>query len=327
MTTTFAKSESVYQCDVCTRKIRVPSNRKGLEIVHNCIITADCKGSLHRVMIAKEINDTPAFTPELPGVQDWVERNVLFTFTQPVQSNKWIVTHNLGNIPNVFAYVERQENNSTVLKEIEPKSITPIDGNIIEVLFDQAEKGLAQCIASASQNYINPTTSTTSTINNVQLTNNGELTIATLAQDASVNLKLTYNSPTSTSPVLIEYLNLTDTTIESAWNGISTIIINGKKYIVRSFNIVTTPMAPSYFQSGTIGDGSTVYFMDIQAIGNVLILLSNSPHAAVDRVNSKYIDVAAIGGTQSQIYYNNGNLFAASTIVKDTYPPIIIIDQ
>jgi len=102
------KGENVYRCDVCSRKIRVLADRDGIDVVQRCTITYGCRGKLHRVLDSAEINDTPAFPVELPGVADWYQRKIEYTHTQPIKSTRWVVKHNLSNKPLVYAYTSRQ---------------------------------------------------------------------------------------------------------------------------------------------------------------------------------------------------------------------------
>lgn len=102
------KGESVYKCDTCNRKIRVATARDGIDVVQRCTITFGCKGKLLRVRDTKEVNDTPAFPEEIPGVRDWFQRRVVYTHNQPIRTKMWIIKHNLQNKPIVYAYVSRQ---------------------------------------------------------------------------------------------------------------------------------------------------------------------------------------------------------------------------
>lgn len=102
------KGESVYQCDVCSRKIRVLTSREGIDVVQRCTITYGCRGRLHQLRDAKEINSTPAFPTEVAGVQDWFQRKVVYSHTQPIRMKTWTIKHGLANKPLVYAYTSRQ---------------------------------------------------------------------------------------------------------------------------------------------------------------------------------------------------------------------------
>ena len=325
MAKVLVRGDAVYECDVCKRRVRVPAQRRGIDVVQRCIVTNNCQGKLHRIRLTKEINETPAFPPEVAGLQDWSQRRILHIHEQQVQSAKWIVNHDLANNPNIYVYVTRQASNTEVDVPVKPKQINIIDLNTIEIVFDQAERGLAQCIASASKNLTNPiaTAGVAATSTDVCLTNKSEITIATADTADNVNLILTFNSPSSTLPVVLEYTGINKPSVYSAWNDAEFVIINGRRYRVRSFNIVTTNPAPTYFGQGAIASGSSVVVSNALKANEVMILLAKPPHAVADKVTQNYIDCSNLTGTP-YLYLNQGELYAQPTVIKSTYPPIIV---
>lgn len=325
MAKVLVRGDSVYECDVCKRRIRVPSQRRGIDVVQRCVITNNCQGKLHKIRLTKEINETPAFPTEVIGLQDWAQRRILHSHEQPVQSAKWVITHNLANSPNVYVYVYRQVDGKEVTVSTKPLSVNVIDANTVEVTFSQAERGLAQCIATASKNLTNPnaTAGVAVAADDFLLTNNGEITIATLSDADFTTLGLTYKSPSSTLPVSLEYTGISTPSVSSAWSDADYVILNGRRYRVRSFNIITSDPAPTYFSQGAIANGSPVVVSSQPKVGEVVILLSTSPFATADKVYQKYIDCSTLGNV-SYLYYNQGNMYAQPKIVKNTYPPIIV---
>lgn len=325
MAKVLVRGDAVYECDVCKRRIRVPSQRRGIDVVQRCIITNNCQGKLHRIRLTKEINETPAFPVEIAGVQDWVQRRVLYSHKQPVQSAKWVVTHNLANNPNIYVYVTRLVDNKEVDVSIVPKKITVIDINTIEVLFDQAERGTAQCIASASKNLTNPSIVTGVAVNSNDhlLTHRSELTIATTDFSDNINLELTFNSPSSTLPVVLEYTGINKASVSSAWSDADTVVISGRRYRIRSFNILLSGPGPEAFGLGAIASGSSVVVSTPLKANEVVILLANQPFASADKITQKYIDCVNLT-TTPRLYLNQGELYAAPAVVRNTYPPIIV---
>ena len=120
MTQILIKGESVYQCDVCSRKIRVLTSRTGIDVVQRCTITYGCRGRLHQLRDAKEINSTPAFPSEVAGVQDWFQRRVEYTHTQQIGTKTWTINHELANKPLVYAYVLKQTEASETVSVTAP---------------------------------------------------------------------------------------------------------------------------------------------------------------------------------------------------------------
>ena len=327
------KGESVYKCSVCSRSVRVPTNKQGMDVLQRCIITYNCQGKLHRVTLAKEINETPAFPPEVQNVSDWFQRKVLYTHEQPVQSMTWTIKHNLANRPKIYLYVNRIIGGEETLVKVDAKTEMTIDLNTVQVTFEIAESGLAQCIALASQNSTNPTatSATVGSTDAVQITSDtGEITIATLTEDALVGVGITYRTSGTEIDVAIDYAGI-DTTpsVESPWAGAGHLVINGKLYTVRSFNITKTPLAPAYFAAGAVPTGSTFFISTFSnappAPGQCLILLGRSPYATVDRIYDKYIDAASISSVAPQLFYSTGKAFTNPAVIRSTYPPILVV--
>ena len=327
------RGESVYQCDVCSRSIRVPTIKQGMDVLQRCIITYGCQGKLYRVTQAKQINETPAFPPEVEGVQDWFQRRVLYTHLQPVQAATWVIKHNLASRPVIHVYVNRIVDGEEQLVTFRPTTITTVDLNTIELTFDVAESGLVQCIALASQNATNPLSTAPTAASTVatQITSNtGELTLATLNSDPLVGLGLTYLTSGALANVTIEYAGIDAApSVESPWVGSQIAVINGKKYTIRSFNLTTTPLAPSYFGAGAVPNGSAFYVSSYNGAppttGEVLILLGRAPYASVDRITDSYIDLSHISTTAPELFYTTGVGYAQPSVIRSTYPPILVV--
>lgn len=317
------RGDAVYECDVCKRRVRVPTQRRGIDVVQRCIVTNNCQGKLHRIRLTKEINETPAFPPEVTGLQDWAQRKILYNHEQQVQSAKWTINHNLANNPNVYAYVVDDITEQSTLTK--PKQVNVIDLNTIELIFDEAKRGVAQCIASSSKNFANPNATAGVAVaeEDMLITHAGELTLATLDTSANTTLTMVYDSPSSTQPVSLEYTGISSPSISSAWNDADFVILNGRRYRVRSFNILTSNPAPTYFGQGAIASGSPVTITSALKANDTIILLAHTPFATADKVSQKYIDCVNLANV-AYLYYNAGNLYAKPAAIKNTYPPIIV---
>jgi hypothetical protein len=285
------------------------------------------------VTLTKDINETPAFPPEVQGVEDWFQRKVLYTHEQPVQSLTWTIKHDLQNRPKIHIYVNRIIDGVKTLVSSNPKTVTIIDLNTVQVTFDTAESGLAQCIALSSQNSTNPssTAATAASTTAVQITSDvGELTLATLSSSPLVALALTYRTSGIAQDVTIQYSGIDNVaSINSPWSGARNVVINGKKYTVRSFNLTTTPLAPAYFAAGDVPAGSAFYVSNYvgapPAAGECLILLGSPPYATIDRVYDKYIDVAYLNSDAPELFYTTGKGYAQPSVLRSTYPPVLVV--
>ncbi len=330
MTQVVIRGESVYECDVCNRRIRTPTNRYGLDVIQRCTITAGCQGKLHRVTAQKDINSTPAFPPEVAGLTDWFARNILYTHQQPIKTAVWVVQHNLQNIPTLHTFVHRTVNGEEVLVEQDPVRVDTIDANTTRLTFSAAESGQVQCVSLSTKNTTNydNTLAAASSTAGVQLTSDlGEITIATLDSSGTIDVTLTFLSSASTN---ITYGGVDDVpSIYSPWVGADSIIVNGKRYTVRSFNLTQTSPAPTYFSAGTIANGTAFYVsgMNNTPIGanDVLFLMSTSPHSNVDRMYDRYVDAASVSSTSPETFYEEGRGYVMSSVVRSTYPLILVV--
>lgn len=330
MTASLARTISVYQCDVCKRRHRTPSNRQGVDIIQRCIVTEGCKGKMHRVISQLEVNKTPVFAPGVTGLTDWSQRSVLYTHYQPITATTWVIEHKLGNKPNLYVYVMRAENgNDSKLVKTTDFTSNVVNDTTTIITFPNIEQGLVQCVSSMSKNLTNPDSSLSAVVDTdiIQLTHNGELTIATATSAAKVSFNLTYMSPAVPDPIYIEYINLGEPSLYSPWaaSNSENVVVNGKEYKVRSLNLATTQLAPTYFSSGLITSGSTVTVTSDLPPRTVLILLSHPPHAAADRIYDQYIDAANLTAHPPHLFYNDQELYADYSVLKNTYPPIIVV--
>lgn len=326
MTQVVIRGESVYECDVCTRKVRVPTNRHGLDVVQRCTITSGCQGKLHRVTSSKEIHKTPAFSPEVEGVQDWFARNIFYTHTQTVRASTWTIKHNLQNIPVLHTFVYRNVGDSSVLVDHIPDEVITVDANTTVVKFASAESGQIQCISPSSKNTINFDGLAPVVVpqDAIQISSDGgEITLATLLSAATVNIVLTFPG---VAPINVAYSDIDAVpSVNSAWVGASKVIVNGRQYSVRSFSLTSAPE----FVSGMVASGAAFYISTINGTpirtNDVLFLLSGTPHANVDRIYNKYVDAKAVSPTLPEIYYGEGKAHVLPSIVKPTYPLILVV--
>lgn len=319
MSQTRLRTPVAYKCDTCNRSIQLIENSFGLEIIQRCIITHNCQGKLRKLLTQKEIIEAPVLPPEVVNLQNWFQRPALFTFVQTIQSNTWKIVHNLGAKPIVQVQVYRENNK---LIDIIPKETKIIDLNTIELIFDRSESGIAQCINITSTNKkIDKELSFTNQI--LQLTNHGVLTLATQETAPLINLIGVFGE----QQIEIAYVAIPSiATVLSPWASVNRVFVNGKTYVVRSFDIVESPLAPSVFSANLINNGDSLYFKNLTETNEYLILLGRSPFETTDRIYDKFIDLALINKINPELFYNRGEIYANLSIIKETYPPIFIVD-
>lgn len=323
------RGDVVYQCDTCTRRTRVPLNQYSFDVVQRCIITENCPGKLFPVKNVREINSTPAFPLEVPGLQDWFPRNILFNHPQTIANIEWTITHNLGSLPVVQILVNRQlnTNGEFVQVELAPDQFTVVmvDLNTVNVFFTRSESGIAQCIGTASQNLVNPQVINTTVVPDKLLTNVGEITIATASFAALISVTVVYKG--NVPDTIVSYVGIDAApSVNSPWVGADIVHIGGRNYAVRSFNILTNIPGPAYFSNGLISDGSPVYFTGFSPnINENFILLGNSPFGPVDRIPDQVIDISQIDSQNPATYYHLGNMYSNPSAIRSIYPPVIVV--
>lgn len=107
------KTVTVYQCDVCKRTTGVFQNTQGVDIVSRCIITQDCKGTLHKIG-EKQQPFLEASSPDPNGLEDWSQRPSYFKHTQQTPLRTWRIKHDLNGHPSVRTFVEQTSSVFTI---------------------------------------------------------------------------------------------------------------------------------------------------------------------------------------------------------------------
>lgn len=322
MTQIVIRGEVVYKCNICNRKIRVANNTRGLSVIYHCTITAGCKGKLNRVLTNKEILDTPAIPPEIPGVSDWFQRKLLYTHTQSVPSKEWTINHHLSNNPIFDVLINVGDAQRSYIPTIEP-----IDMDTTKLIFDKSYSGIAQAISLSSQQRI--TVPTVVTDDYVQVSNNsGLLTIATLDTSPILVAQVDYYTNTASNTSIHTIYNVDDNAqAASAWVDAQRVYINNHSYIVRTIDMVLDQYNYHYFTSNRIPSNSSIMFTTIDGLSitpkSVIILMSSSPYSNSDKIYDKiiYLDQVAI----NQLVYKNGAIFAHPSIIKNIYPYILVV--
>jgi hypothetical protein len=326
------RGESVYQCTVCRRKVRVPTNRKGLDVLSNCTITSNCKGALKRVSQIKEINNTPTLTPSIPGLADWVQHNTVYTHQQSVASNTWLIPHNLGGNPIIHVYINELVGSTVQLVPTSNFTSQRVDANHTSLVFSRAQSGEAQLVSLSSQNTINSlsTEIILPTTEDIQVsTDQGMLTVGTVLLDPIISLTIQFVI-TGKTPVDIVYDNLDNTpSIESPWAGWHFAYTNGRKYAIRSVDLTNHPNAINSFISGIIPpQGAAIYIKNINAgvpaPNDVILLGAKSPFGPTDRIYNEIVDFGKETAISANIRYSYSKVSALAASIKSVYPYIVV---
>ncbi len=292
-----------YQCSTCKRQIDLVQNQQGLEWVGHCNITLGCRGTLYQIDVKPDYTRGVP-TPDVQGLKNWVQRKVLFNFTQVVSRNTWIIQHNLGTAPSVVVYINQPtQDNPDAQVEILPEEIIYNTDDQLTLIFPTQYSGIAQCIArSSNPDLLQPRTvpPVVTEAPTIQLSNQGTLTIATKTSSVGnpTNLSVTLGYKLGSNAVLTEitYTASNVPSNQSPWSDTTTVIIKGKMYNVRSFNIQTAQTV-----SGEVSNGSTVQLLSINSTGTF-----NIP---VVSVASAPINQFVVAGDYS-LYFEENSLFS-----------------
>ena len=334
-----------YQCDICDRIIDLPQNKKGLEVIQRCTITDGCRGKLSQLAIKLD-HLRGNFPERVKNLNDFVQRQTLYNHQQAVKIDQWDIVHNLGVAPSIQVFVERPKDvnlneiditvidpNSLVeLFEIEPDSIEIVNGNRIKVNFEQPEKGIVQLIAKSTKpKVLDDSPVVDDVLPVIELTYNSELTIATKNDDVSINLVLTFKTPTGL--LYDKSYTINNVSINSAWSDFDEALIAGAKYTIRSFNFKDND--PIF--NTDIPSGSSVYIKSIDTEPStlpralerreVLGLLTNYPYEVQDKNVEQFVDFFSINENNlaSQIIFNENDLLIESKSLSSVFPAILRI--
>lgn len=322
----------VYKCDVCKREIELQRNLEGLERVQRCNITHGCRGKLYQVKLFSDYI-RGSLPPNVIGLDNWRQRRALYNFSQPIEQSEWTITHNLGTYPSISVFVNRPvEGDLTNQEEITPQDVVVVDQNTLRLIFDRPWSGIAQLVIRQSDpSLLQPITTTASikTITRQQISNLGEITIATrissVGELSNIAFQLTFVTPEGNIRT-VTYQADDQPSVNSAWLDYDKVIIRGKIYTIRSFTAVTSEMT-----TGSITNGSSVTFTGIddgssgvRSINSdeVLVMLATEPYTAFDKDTTHYIDTTVANQTNFAVFYDTGEFYSVVNVIQSTYPPI-----
>lgn len=339
-----------YQCNICNRQIDLVENSQGLTTFGKCVITNGCKGKLNKIKRNLD-NVREVFPPEISGLQDYVQRRALYTFTQTLPATSWTIEHNLGTSPAVDIYVNDVNGD---LGTLNPELYTTqlIDKNTISVAFNSSYTGMAQLISRSSVK-LQPKT-LTPVIAPVQVTANGVfifgvpkyltkfeypptlLPTPSLPYDLSmapIRIEVSIQRPNTEEEICTEYLDAT--LFDTPWNDWNEALVRKRKnYYLLSKNILefrtfgedTTTFAsiPDGTQLKiTRIDYGTGVLQPIDSEG-LLIFLSQSPFTSADKITNSVIDASdMVDNTIPYFEFRSTDFYVDSSCVEKTYPNIL----
>lgn len=321
------KGETVFQCDKCNRYTRQIMYENSINFLDVCNITQNCNGNLRPVTSQKVINKVPSLTPAVEGMEDWFQRQLLFTYEQTIGARVWEMTHDLGTVPILRVYI--MDENSQ-LRETQDY-VAQITNTTTTITFNIAQVGVAQlqALTHVDQELLQThqtVVDDTSISNRMQVTTSGEITLATASHSPIYSLTLTYTDSLGNT-FDVDYPAIDDNpSILSPWSSAKTVLINGKVLKVRSFSIYNTPNGTEFFESRQITGFQVKVGSDIanQPRNTNILLLTNAPYGVVDRDLTNIIDLSTINKINDGLILVNGEILRTKDSVVDLYPSKIV---
>lgn len=303
-----------FKCDTCDRVIDIIRNKQGLETFGRCNITNGCKGKLkfQQVLPNFIVGQLP---PDIEGLDNWVQRKLLYTHTQTVKRKEWTIKHFLATEPSIQTHIY----DGDVLVEIEPFEIITIDKNTSKVIFSQAYSGIAQCI-SRSTNIVQPISKTETIAQEETYTQASvdNVLIFASTDDLSVaNVRINWHDSKSNSLGFVDQIVEPNSTI-LPWGDYSTVLYKGKPYTIYTVDI-TPP--------NNADNGSSFYFTTDGGVfnpENSIVLFSKPPFSEFDIVKNKIFNMSSIDLSSTFLYssLHDGELFIGDSKIKKVYPPL-----
>ena len=307
-----------YKCDKCLRVIDIVRNVSGMETFGRCNITDGCKGKLKQQEILSNFI-TGSIPPEVEGLNNWVQRKLLYTHNQTVKRKEWTVKHFLATEPSIQVHVY----DGLVLVEITPTQIITIDKNTTKLVFTQAYDGICQCIAR-STNVVEPISKNSVAVKEeevfIQASVSNVLIFASLVDLLTPQAYVRVHWLDSKSNALgyIDQIVEPNSTILS-WGDFTKILYKGKQYTIYTINVVAPITADA---------GSSFYFDTY--MGNSfnpsssIVLFTDSPFSKFDIVKNKVFDMNTLDQTSSLMYssFHDGEMFIGDSKIKTVYPLI-----
>jgi hypothetical protein len=329
----------ILECTQCRRTIELVENPYGFETMGRCTITQDCRGFLFKVarLSGGVTNKIPDPVTEL---NDYLQRPMLYTHTQKINADRWIIPHNLGTAYTLRVYEEYIDGNQlTQYREIDDTTYTTseIDRYTTKIELNQPIKGLAQFISRGTQPIV-PTSSSlvlstiipeeTVVIGTYDNTAQGTEIIVAVNKTNYSNKSIGINIHLSTGTTIISN---SGPQYHPVWSQVEEISIGHTKY-----DVYGALLSDDVLQSVKIG--GTFYINDIttntstpttlitDVIDDVLLLYSMPPNdSSVDRELNSVIPISyAMGSSNYFLLRTDDGIEMYSSLHIDIFPPIKI---
>lgn len=309
-----------YQCTVCKRQNDLVQNQQGLDWIGHCNITLGCRGTLYQVEVHPDYI-RGSIPPSVIGLKNWVQRKVLFNFTQTIARTSWTITHDLGTQPSVEIFVNSPtQTNPKNQVQILPEEIIYNTDDTLTLMFPVAYSGIAQLIARASNPDIlnpRPIPPVVTKPPTIQLSNQGTLTIATrissVGSPSKVTLTLQYTLGSSTASTDITYTAINIPADTSPWFDTSVVILKGKTYTVRTFNVQTLQTT-----TGEIATGSWAKLVGFNSVGTIMLPVLNAVLAPTNQF---------VVANDYSLYFTNNTVFETSGTGGPNDRPWVVVDS
>lgn len=336
-----------YKCNVCKKTAELIENQKGLTVPGKCVLTNGCIGRM-LPLSRNPYNVRENYDYYLSDYADHNDRNKFYKHTQNNKNRVWKIAHDLNNHPFVVVFIKTE---SGIVKldnsDYEILYNTP---QTINIKFQSEVSGYAHCVARTSNNDPVSVSSVTNTLK--QITVGGTFTFAVpkfltkltgtptvtptlpldLFDNGDIELEIGITKPNEEEIVCFE--TIPNIQVNSPWRGTNEIIVrNRRNYYVKMKNLLQfTTFDNANLSFKDIPDGTKIRFLRVdygtgikQKIPSrgVFVLLSNSPHAIVDKDTNNLLDLGEIIETEYEyMTYYNGEIYIDGNAIERTYPEI-----
>jgi hypothetical protein len=341
-----------YKCNICDRDIDLLENSNGLTTFSKCVITYGCKGKLLKTKRNPD-NIREKFPSEVPGLEDYSQRRVLFNYTQTLPNNVWVIDHDLGTNPATTIYINDAAGK---LSKLDPDQyeILFVNKNQIRVTFDNFYNGKAQLVSRSSIKL------TPQMVGNdvalFQVTAEGYFTFAVpkyltkfqyppsllptpslpyKLDDTPIRIEVSIKKPNEEEELCTEFLS--NSLTEVPWAGWNEVLVRRRRnYYLFSKSILDfRTLGGDTLKFSDIPTGTQLKITRIDYGTGVLqpippeglyIMLATTPFTSNDKVKDKVIDVANMVDNDIDYFsYNSTDFFVDPTNVEKTYPDVLMV--
>jgi hypothetical protein len=340
-----------YKCNVCERNIDLLENKQGLTTFSKCVITYGCKGKLLKTKRNPD-NIRESFPVEVPGLEDYSQRRVLFDYTQTLPSSVWVISHDLNTSPTVSVYILNTTTKKYDELDQNQYKITILGTNRLKLTFKNSYVGRAQLVSRNSIKSV--PTSVTPVLAPFQVTSTGYFVFAVpkyltkfeyppsilptpqLPYDLNalpIRIEVSIKKPNEEEEICTEIFS--SSLSNTPWTGWNEVLVRKRRnyYLFSKSILAFRTFGGDTLKFSDIPDGTQLKITRIDYGTGVLqpippeglyILLAGTPFTTNDKIKDKVVDVANMVDNDIDYFsYTTSDFFVDQSNVEKTYPELL----